>query len=176
MFNAITNCCMKLVLLWVENLCQMSEQGNGVNGVFWRQLHWQLWPSIGKFWFHIYIPGTCTAKRFRASWFRNVRLLCRINDIWLSCRYYALWRADDIRAWLFLIEVSTFAEHNQAFVGYQDGYSARETALCHFRSANRSKKRHVQKHKSIRRLQINQCETLLEFGILFVRWIESGFW
>jgi len=22
-------CCMKLVLLWVENLCQMSEQGNG---------------------------------------------------------------------------------------------------------------------------------------------------
>ena len=24
-------CCMKFVLLWVENLCQMSEQGNGIN-------------------------------------------------------------------------------------------------------------------------------------------------
>jgi len=46
-------CCMKLVLLWVENLCQMSEQGNGVNSAVWRQLHWQLWPSIGKFRFHI---------------------------------------------------------------------------------------------------------------------------
>ena len=33
-------CCMKLVLLWIENLCQMSEQGNGVNGAVWRQLHW----------------------------------------------------------------------------------------------------------------------------------------
>jgi len=45
-------CCMKLVLLWVENLCQMSEQGNGVNGAVWRQLHWQLLV----FRFHIYIP------------------------------------------------------------------------------------------------------------------------
>ena len=35
-------CCMKFVLLWVENLCQMSEQGNGVNDAVWRQLHWQL--------------------------------------------------------------------------------------------------------------------------------------
>ena len=52
-----TICCMKLVLLWVENLCQMSEQGNGFNGAVWRQLHWQLWPCIGKFRFHIYIPG-----------------------------------------------------------------------------------------------------------------------
>jgi len=55
-------CCMKFVLLWVENLCQMSEQGNGVNGAVWQQLHWQLWPSIGKFRFHtwfnpVYIPG-----------------------------------------------------------------------------------------------------------------------
>jgi len=50
-------CCMKLILLWVENLCQMSEQGNGVNGAVWRQL--QLWP-IGKFRFRIYIPGDYT--------------------------------------------------------------------------------------------------------------------
>ena len=28
--------CMKLVLLWVENFCQMSEQENGVNGTVWR--------------------------------------------------------------------------------------------------------------------------------------------
>ena len=51
-------CCMKLVLLWIENLCQMSEQGNDVNGAVWRQLRWQLWPSIGKFRFHIYVPDT----------------------------------------------------------------------------------------------------------------------
>ena len=36
-------------------LCQMSEQENGVNGAVWRLLR-QLWPSIGKFRFHIYIP------------------------------------------------------------------------------------------------------------------------
>ena len=61
-------CCMKLVLLWVENLCQMSEQGNGA---IWRQLHWQLWPSIGKFRFHIYILGIyfATSKRGgKISW------------------------------------------------------------------------------------------------------------
>ena len=55
-------CCMKLVLLWVENLCQMSEQENSVNGAVWRQLHWQLWPSIDKLRFHIYIPGNLQGK------------------------------------------------------------------------------------------------------------------
>jgi len=40
------------------------------------------------------------------------------------------------------IRVSALAEHNQTFVGHQDGYSAREAALRHFRYANRSKKCH----------------------------------
>jgi len=48
-------CCMKFVSLWVENLCLMPEQENGINGAVWRQLHWQ--PSIGKFRFHIYMSS-----------------------------------------------------------------------------------------------------------------------
>jgi len=55
MFNAITN----YIAVWNLYCCelkiyQMSEQGNGA---IWWQLHWQLWPSIDKFRFHIYIPG-----------------------------------------------------------------------------------------------------------------------
>ena len=67
------------------------------------------------------------------------------------------------------VRVSALAEHNQAFVGHQDGYSAREAALRHFSYANNSKKHHVRKYKSIRRLQINQCETLSDLGMLSIR-------
>jgi len=45
------------------------------------------------------------------------------------------------------LRVSALAEHNQTFVGHQDGYSAREAVLRHFCYANRSKKHHIRGYK-----------------------------
>ena len=83
-----------------------------------------------------------TLELFKIQWRMPHVLLSEINKL-------SMLRALDIRgrtisehgfSLVGSVRVSALAEHNQTFVGHQDGYLARETALRHFRYANRSKK------------------------------------
>jgi len=82
-----------------------------------------------------------TLELFKIQWRMPHVLLSEINKLSMlraleSERYLSMaFRSWDLYEFPLL--------HNQTFVGHQDGYSAREAALCHFRYANRSKKRHV---------------------------------
>jgi len=83
-----------------------------------------------------------TFELFKVQWRMPHVLLSEINKLSMLC-FGKRTISEHGFSLVGSVRVSALAEHNQTFVGHQDGYSAREAALRHFRYANRLKKRHI---------------------------------